>query len=168
MARKKPNTNFRLGLDRAELIEAAQMFGKKLKTAKKDSTKRLEEYLVNKLGGKGTKVPTFNKTEKQDVIDHTKTYGLLDGIDLVRYRLERANSGRRDESNYLRLSIRRSFHAFYTGAITDEHLNEIVGRMSHLDHYQMLDGLYHGKPYVTEILREYGDELKEADEKQKE
>ena len=111
MARRK-NTNFRLGLNRAELIEAAQLFGKKLSVAKKDSTKRLEEYLMNKIGGRGSKVPDLTKQQRKEIQEATRQYGLEEGLHLLAYRVRKI-TGMGNEQNFLRLSIARSFAAFY-------------------------------------------------------
>lgn len=161
MARRK-NTNFRLGLNRAELIEAAQMFGKKLSVAKKDSTRRLEEYLINKLGGRGTKVPDFTEQQRKEIREATRQYGLEEGLHLLGYRV-RKMTGQSDEQNFLRLSIARSFSAFYEGGIRKEHIDELMKRMPKLERDRVISGVTNLDPYYVELFEEYAEELRERE-----
>ena len=100
-------------MNRQELIEAAQLFGKKLSVAKKDSTKRLEEYIINKIGGRGTKVPDFTEQQRKEVREATRQYGLEEGLHLLGYRV-RKMTGQSNEQNFLRLSIARVLPRFMT------------------------------------------------------
>lgn len=157
MARKR-NTNFRLGLGRQELIEAAQLFGKKLSTAKKDSTKRLEEYITNKLGGRGTKVPDFTEREKRDIKDSVKTFGLQDALHLASYRIGRI-TGNQDETNYLRLTIGRAFQPYFDGGIRKEHIDELMRRLPNLDRGELISGVTRHEPYYQQMFMDYAEEL---------
>lgn len=157
MARKR-NTNFRLGLNRLELIEAAQLFGKSEKTAKKDSTKRLEEYLVNKFGGRGFKVPQFTQQELRDIRDATQNYGLHDSLDLINRRIKRM-SGNHDEENYLRLTIAREFSGYYDGIITKRMVDELLARLPLADRNETISGLKNHEIQYQMIFEEYIEEL---------
>jgi hypothetical protein len=157
MARKK-NTNFRLGLNRQELIEAAQLFGKKLSVAKKDSTKRLEEYITHKLGGRGTKVPDFTEREKRDIRDSAKTFGLQDALHLAAYRIGKI-TGKQDETNYLRLSLGRAFQAYYDGGVKKEHIDELMRRLPNLDRGELISGVSRHEPYYQQLFMDYAEEL---------
>ena len=64
------------------------MFGKSERTAKKDSTKRLEEYVVNKLAGRGAKVPQFRPEEKREIQQAVQKGGIMAGINLAAYRVK--------------------------------------------------------------------------------
>src|SRR5690554_1792376 len=114
MAKRRKNLNFRLGLNRQELIEGAQLFGMSEKSAKKSNTKRLEQFLTTKLGGRGTKVPTFSDVQKRDIRDSANSFGIQDALHMVSYRINKL-TGNQDETNYLRLSIGRAFGAYYDG-----------------------------------------------------
>lgn len=156
------NTNFRLGLDRQELIEASQMFGKSAKTASKDSTKKLESYLTNKLGGRGTKVPDFSEKEKRDIKDASKTFGLQDGMHLLSYRIGKV-TGSQDESNFLRLTIARAFTPYYEGGITKKHIDTLMSRMPNMNRSELISGVTRHEPYYQEIFTEYAEELEELE-----
>lgn len=160
MARKKRyiNTNFRLGLNRQELIEAAQMFGKKLSVAKKDSTKRLEEYIINKIGGRGTKVPDFTEQQRKEVREATRHYGLEEGLHLLGYRV-RKMTGQSNEQNFLRLSIARSFAAFYDKGVRKEHIDELMIRIPNLERDRIISGVTNLEPYYVDLFAEYAEEL---------
>ena len=95
---KKRNTNFRLGLNRQELIESVQLFGKSAKSAKKANTKSLEQFLTTKLGGRGTKVPTFSEVQKRDIKDSAANFGIQDALHMVSYRIGKL-TGNQDENN---------------------------------------------------------------------
>lgn len=155
---KKTNTNFRLGLSRKELIESSQLFGKSLKTASKDSTKRLEEYVTNKLGGRGTKVPDFTEKEKRDIKDSAQSFGLQDGLHLLSYRIGKV-TGNRDETNYLRLSIGRAFTPYYEGGIKKEHIDEIIKRLPALQRSELISGVSRHEPYYQQLFLDYAEEL---------
>jgi len=158
MARSK-NTNFRLGLNRAELIEAAQLFGKKLSVAKKDSTRRLEEYLINKIGGRGMKVPDFTEQQKKEIREATRHYGLEEGLHLLGYRVRKI-TGQSNEQNFLRMSIARSFSAFYDGGIRKEHIDELLTRMPKLERDRVISGVTNLEPYYVDLFEEYAEELR--------
>lgn len=158
MARRK-NTNFRLGLSRAELIEAAQMFGKKLSVAKKDSTKRLEEYIMNKIGGRGSKVPDFTEQQRKEIREATRQYGLEEGLHLLGYRVRKL-TGQSDEQNFLRLSIARSFSAFVDGGVRKEHIDELMARMPKLERDRVISGVTNLEPYYVDLFEEYAEELR--------
>jgi hypothetical protein len=160
---KKINTNFRLGLNRQELIEAAQLFGKSLKTAKKDSTKRLEEYLTNKLGGKGTKVPTFSDQQKRDVRDSANAFGLQDALHMVSYRIGKL-TGNQDETNYLRLSVGRAFQAYYDGGVRSEHIDALIARMPMGDKNEIISGVSRHDSYYQQLFLDYAEELQAQEE----
>lgn len=164
MARKKRyiNTNFRLGLNRAELIEAAQMFGKKLSVAKKDSTKRLEEYVMNKIGGRGSKIPDFTEQQKKEVREATRHFGLEEGLHLLGYRVRRI-TGQSNEQNFLRLSIARSFSAFIDGGVRKEHIDELMTRIPKLERDRVISGVMNLEPYYVELFEQYADELSERE-----
>lgn len=164
MARKKRhiNTNFRLGLNRAELIEAAQMFGKKLSVAKKDSTKRLEEYVMNKIGGRGSKIPDFTEQQKKEVREATRHYGLEEGLHLLGYRVRKI-TGQSNEQNFLRLSIARSFAAFYDRGVRKEHIDELMIRIPKLERDRIISGVMNLEPYYVDLFEEYADELAERE-----
>lgn len=160
MARKKRyiNTNFRLGLNRPELIEAAQLFGKKLSVAKKDSTKRLEEYLMNKIGGRGSKVPDFTEQQRKEIREATRQYGLEEGLHLLVYRVRKI-TGMSNEQNFLRLSIARSFAAFYGKPVRKEHIDELMTRIPKLERDHIISGVMNLEPYYVELFDEYAEEL---------
>ena len=164
MARKKghSNTNFRLGLNRAELIEAAQMFGKKLSVAKKDSTKRLEEYIMNKIGGRGSKIPDFTEQQKKEVREATRHYGLEEGLHLLGYRVRKI-TGQSNEQNFLRLSIARSFAAFYDKGVRKEHIDELMTRIPKLERDRIISGVMNLEPYYVDLFEEYAEELAERE-----
>lgn len=163
MAKKKVNTNFRLGLNRQELIEAAQLYGKKLSTAKKDSTKRLEEYVMNKIGGRGSKVPEFSERERREIRQSASDYGILDALKLITYRNEKI-SGMRDDSNFLRLTISRGFSLFYDGMVTSQHIDELISRLPQLGATQVDSDMINISPYYQQLFEDYAEELEEEKE----
>lgn len=155
---RKINTNFRLGLNRQQLIEAAKLFGKKESVARKDSTKRLEEYIVNKFGGRGTKVPTFTEREKSEIRESAKIYGLQDGLHLLSYRIGKV-TGRQDENNYLRLSIGRAFSAYYEGGVKKEHIDELISRIPPMQRDEIISGVSRHDPFYQDLFMSYAEEL---------
>lgn len=157
--RRYINTNFRLGLNRQELIEAAQLYGKKLSVAKKDSTKRLEEYLVNKLAGRGSKVPQFNPEQKREIRQAVEKGGVMSGVQLTAYRIKVA-TGTNDRNAYLRLSIGEAFAAFYDKGIRSEHIDELMSRMPSPDDYDNIAGIYEMDLQYVEIFETYAEELR--------
>lgn len=163
---KKANDNFRLGLNRKELIEASQLFGKKLSTAKKDSTKRLEQYITTQLGGRGTKVPTFNDRQKDDVKSASNSFGLQDALHMVSYRIGRL-TGNQDENNYLRLTIGRAFNAYYEGQVTSNILDELLSRIDTSDRNEVVSGVSKHDYYYQQIFMDYSRELEDKEQAKK-
>lgn len=145
-------------MNRAELIEASQLFGKSLKTASKDSTKRLEEYITNKLGGRGTKVPTFTEQQKRDVRSAADTYGLSDALHLTAYRIWKT-TGEQDELNYLRVTIARSFEPYFEGGVRKEHVDELMRRLPALERNELISGVSNLAPYYSQLFEDYAEEL---------
>lgn len=95
----KKNTNFRLGLDRKRLIEATIYYGKSEKTAKKENTRRLEQYLMNRIAIKGTPFPELSAADKRDIRDNAEAWGTMDALKRLTYRVEKL-TGTRDEENF--------------------------------------------------------------------
>lgn len=162
MAKKTPNKNFRLGLDRSQLIQAAQMFGKSEKTAKKDSTKRLEEYLTRRLSGdKKAKVPTFNERQVSNIQQNAKDFGFLDAVHSAAYHIRKA-TGSQDENNFLRLTIARNFAPFYNGTVTNDILDELVNEVEGSgSKNEIISGIIKNDFYYTALFSEYADKLEQ-------
>jgi hypothetical protein len=163
MAKKPANTNFRLGLNRQELIAAAQQFGKSEKTAKKDSTKRLESYLTNKWAGKGAKVPTLTDKQKRDVRDSINNYGIQEGIHLAGYQV-RKQSGTENENNWLRTSVARSFASYYDKLVTSDIIDELISRMPMGQRQEVISGVTNHDTYYQNIFIDYAEELEKKEE----
>lgn len=134
------------------------MFGKSAKVAKKDSTRRLEEYLVNKIAGRGSKVPNFSEQQKREIKRASEQFGLQEGLHLMGYRVRKA-TGREDENNFLRLSIARGFAAFYDGGVKREHIDELISRLPALERYDLIAGVTRLDPYFVDVFEEYAEEL---------
>lgn len=135
------------------------MFGKSERTAKKDSTKRLEEYVVNKLAGRGAKVPQFRPEEKREIQQAVQKGGIMAGINLAAYRVKVA-TGTDSKSAFLRLSVMETFSAFYDGAITSQHVNELMSRLPGLDDYDNIRGIYYMELEYVELFESYAEELR--------
>lgn len=148
-----------MGLNRQELIEAAQLYGKKLSVAKKDSTKRLEEYLVNKLAGRGAKVPQFKAEERREIKEAVRKGGLMSGLQLAAYRIKVA-TGSDSQNAYLRLSVAEAFSAFYEGAVRSEHIDELMKRLPSVDDYANIAGIYEMDLEYIELFESYAEELR--------
>lgn len=158
MAKKTPNTNFRLGLNRSELIAAAQQFGKSAKTAKRDSTKRLEQYLTNKFAGRGTKVPDFPEQHKKDVRTSMQEFGLQETLNVVAYKMGKI-TGKQDEKNYLRLTVARAFSAYTDAGITSKNIDELIARLPKGERSEIISGLRKHEGYYQQIFLDYADEV---------
>lgn len=150
----------RLGLNRQELIQSATLFGKSEKAAKRSSTERLEQFLTNKLGGKGTKIPEFTDRQKRDISDSSKDFGIQDALHMVSYRIGRL-TGNQDESNYLRLTIGRAFNAYYEGQVTSRMLDELMSRIDTSDRNEVISGVSKHDYYYQEIFDDYARELEQ-------
>lgn len=164
------NTNFRLGLDRKQLIEAAKIFGRTEQSAKKASTKTLEQYVVNQVSGKkGTPIPEFSEQRKKDISKSARDFGIHDAVHSISYHTRRA-SGNQDETNYLRLTIGRAFRGFIGGLVTNEMIDELVIRLDYGTVNEIISGLEGGENsyYYLSILEDYADELKEKERKRNE
>lgn len=159
---KKINTNFRLGLNRQELIEAAQLFGKSEKSARKSNTKRLEQFITTKLGGKGTKVPTFTDVQKRDIKDSASSFGVQDALHMLSYRIGKV-TGNQDESNYMRLTIGRAFAAYYDKGVTSAHIDELLSRIPMGNRQELISGVSRHDPYYQNIFLDYAEELEEKE-----
>ena len=161
---RKTNTDFRLGLNRQELIEAVQLFGKSEKSAKKSNTKRLEQFITTKLGGKGTKVPNFTEVQKRDIKDSAKSFGIQDALHMVSYRIGKT-TGNQDESNYMRLTIARAFGAYYDKGVTSAHVDELMSRIPMGNRQEIISGVSRHDPYYQNIFLDYIEELEESETK---
>lgn len=166
MANKR-NTNFRLGLNRQELIESVQLFGKSAKSAKKANTKSLEQFLTTKLGGRGTKVPTFSEVQKRDIKDSAANFGIQDALHMVSYRIGKL-TGNQDENNYLRLSIGRAFGAYYDKGVTSKHIDDLISMLPMGNRSEIISGVERHEPSYQNIFLDYIEELEEAENKNNE
>lgn len=162
---KKTNTDFRLGLNRQELIKAAQLFGKSEKSVRKSNTKSLEQFLTSQLGGKGTKVPTFSDMQKRDIKDSTKSFGLTEGLHMVSSRIRKA-TGSHNESNFMRLTIGNAMRAYTDEQITNEHISEVISRLPNGDKSEIVSGVSNHEPYYQNIILDYLEELEEQKTKE--
>lgn len=141
------------------MIQAAQLYGKKLSVAKKDSTKRLEEYLVNKLAGRGSKVPQFSPEQKREIRQAVEKGGLMSGLQLAAYRIKVA-TGSDSQNAYLRLSVAEAFGAFYEGVVRSEHIDELMKRLPSVDDYENIAGIYEMDLEYIELFESYAEELR--------
>lgn len=154
---KKINTNFRLGLDRQQLIQAAQQFGKSEKSAKKSNTKRLEQFIATKLGGKGTKVPEFSDMQKRDIRDSTKSYGLQEGLHMVSSRIRKV-TGSHDENNFLRLTVGNAISAYTDENVTSQDISEVISLIGNGDKSEIISGVTRHDAYYQNIILDYLEE----------
>lgn len=164
------NSNFRLGLDRKQLIEAAKIFGRTEQSAKKASTKTLEQYIINQVSGKkGTPIPEFSERRRKDISNNVRDYGIHDAVHSISYHTKRS-SGNQDETNYLRLTIGRAFRGFIGGIVTNEMIDELVIRLDFGTINEIISGLEGGENsyYYLSILEDYAEELKEEERKRNE
>lgn len=157
------NTNFRLGLDRKQLIEAAKVFGRAEKSAKKASTKTLEQYIINQVSGKkGTKVPDFNERRKKDISSNARDFGIHDALHSVSYHTKKA-TGSQDNNNYLRLTIARAFRGFYNGLVTNDMIDELMVRIGEGNVNEVISGVENGDYYYVSTFEDYAEELEQED-----
>lgn len=156
------NTDFRLGLSRSELIEAAQLFGKTDKGARKSNTKRLEQFITTKLAGKGTKVPNFTEQQRRDIQDSAKSFGVQDALHMVSYRIAKV-TGNQDETNYMRLTIGRAFGAYYDKGVTAKHIDELMSRIPMGNRNEIVSGVSRHEPYYQNLFLDYAEELEEEE-----
>lgn len=157
MGKKKPNTNFRLGLNRQELVQAAQRLGKSEKSAKKANTKSLEQYLTSQLGGRGTKVPLFSEMQKRDIRDSTKSYGLLEGLHMVSSRIRKV-TGSHNEDNFLRLTVGAAISAYTDEQVTTEDISEVISRLGTGEKSEIISGTTKHDFYYQSIILDYLEE----------
>lgn len=163
----KPPREQRLGLNRKQLQEGAKILGMSDKNANKASQARLEEFITRQLGGKGTEVPAFNDRQLRDVRKSAKEYGVADAIELTHSRIKKL-TGKSDDNNYLRLTIRRTFQAFVDRPVTNEDIDHLIGEMEHLDYYAQISGIYNMDTYIVDIYNQYADELEEEKQQEEE
>jgi hypothetical protein len=156
----KQNTDFRLGLNRQQLVDAAQLFGKSDRSAKKSNTKRLEQFVTTKLAGKGTKVPSFTEQQKRDIHDSAKSFGVTDALHMVSYRIGKV-TGNQDETNYMRLTIGRAFQAYYDKGVTSANIDELMSRIPMSNRNEIVSGVSRHEPYYQNLFIDYANELEE-------
>lgn len=159
---KQNNNDFRLGLNRQELIAASQLFGKSEKGAKKSNTKRLEQFITTKLAGKGTKVPSFTEQQRRDIKDAASSYGVHDALHMVSYRIAKV-TGNQDENNYLRLTIGRAFGAYYDKGVTSKDIDELMSRIPMSNRNEIVSGVSRHEPYYQNLFLDYAAELEEKE-----
>lgn len=158
----KKNTNFRLGLDRQQLIEAAQIYGKSEQSSKKSNTANLEKFVVKQIVGKGAKFPELSASDKRDVKDNADAWGTRDALKRLTYRVDKIN-GARDEENFLRLTLTDGFSLYYDGTVRREHIDELISRLPRLEATQVDSDMINISPYYRNLFIEYAEELEEAD-----
>lgn len=160
MARKR-NSNFRLGLDRKQLIETAILYGKSEKSAKKSNTANLERFAMRQILGKGYTFPELSEKDKREVKETANAWGVRDALKRLSYRAEKL-TGRKDDENFLRLSIHDGFSLYYDGSITKAHIDELERRVnsSTVD----MSGLIKISPYYQNLFIEYAEELEEMEQ----
>lgn len=159
---KKTNQEFKLGLTRAQLIEAAQFYDKPLKSAKKASTKTLEQFIIRNIAGKGVKVPSFNERELKDLKRSSTRYGTMDTLKLLTYRMDKI-AGERDERNFLRLTVARNLALFYDGKIESHHIDEFIRKLPLLYGTQVDSDFIDARGSYHALFSEYAEELRERD-----
>lgn len=163
--RIKRNTNFRLGLNRQQLIEAATTYGKDIKSAKKANTKTLENFVIKELTGKkkrGQKFPELSPEDKRYIHSNANAWGVYDALKHLTYKVEKL-SGLRNENNFLRLTITDSFSLFYDGAVRPHHVDEIISRLPQLENTQVDSDMINISPYYRNLYIDYADELEERE-----
>lgn len=164
MARKK-NTNFRLGLDRKQLIEASIIYGKNEKSAKKANTKTLENFVVKQLTGKkkrGQKFPELSPMDRREINSNAKAWGVRDSLKQLTYKVEKL-SGLRNEENFLRLTINDGFSLYYDGIVKPSHIDELISRLPQLESTQVDSDMINISPYYRNLFIDYADELEEQE-----
>lgn len=114
---------------------------------------------MNKIGGRGSKVPDFTEQQKKEIREATRQYGLEEGLHLLGYRVRKI-TGQSNEQNFLRLSIARSFSAFVDGGVRKEHIDELMARMPKLERDRVISGVTNLEPYYVDLFEEYAEELR--------
>lgn len=155
---KQNNTDFRLGLNRQELIAASQLFGKNDASARKSNTKRLEQFITTKLAGKGIKVPSFTEQQRRDIKDSAKSFGVQDALHMVSYRIGKV-TGNQDETNYMRLTIGRAFAAYTDKGVTRKDIDELMSRIPMGNRNEIVSGVSRHEPYYQNLFLDYAEEL---------
>lgn len=163
---RKRNSNFRLGLDRKQLIEASIVYGKNEKSAKKSNTVNLEKFIIKQIMGKGSPFPELSPSDKRDVKDNADAWGVRDALKRLTYRAEKL-SGTRDEENFLRLTMTDGFSLYYDGSITRSHIDELISRLPRLEGTQVDSDMINITPYYRNLFIDYAEELEEKDEQDK-
>lgn len=163
---RKRNTNFRLGLDRKQLIEAAIIYGKSEKSAKKSNTANLEKFITTKILGKGSKIPELSVADKRDVKENAQAWGVKDGLKRLTYRAEKL-SGLRNETNFLTLTVTDGLSLFYDGTLTREIIDEMISILEQAGTTKVNSDLINISPHYREMYIDFVDELIERDEKKK-
>lgn len=165
MLAKKTNTDFRIGLTRQRLIEAAQIYGKSEKSSKKANTKSLENFIIKRLVTKGTAFPNLSPADKRDIKDNADAWGTKDALKRLTYRVEKL-SGTRDEENFLRLTMSDNFSLYYDGIVKSEHVDELISRLPRLESTQVDSDMINISPYYRNLFIDYADELEEKEREQ--
>lgn len=161
---RKTNTDFRLALNRQELIAASQLFGKSEKSAKKSNTKNLEKFVTKHLAGKSIPVPQLSDMQKRDIKDSTKDFGLHEGLHMLSYRIKKI-TGNHDETNYLRLTLARHFTSYYDELVTNENIDYLISKLPMLTKDELVSGVEKHDLYYQNLFVDYADELKREKEK---
>lgn len=159
--RKSKDTIFELGLTRQQLVDAAIALGKTEKQAKKTNTKRLQSLITSNITGlKGKKnvLPSFSDREKRDIQKSATEWGIKDALKILTYRMDKL-TGSRDETNFLRLTISRSFELFYDGNVTSAHIDELISRLPQLSSTQVDSDMINISPYYQNLYEDYAAEL---------
>lgn len=160
----KKNTNFRLGLNRQQLIEAAQIYGKADKSAKKANTKTLENFVVKQIVGKSGAFPELSQADKRDVRDNAEAWGTRDALKRLTYRVDKIN-GARNEENFLRLTLTDGFSLYYDGTVRREHIDELISKLPMLEATQVDSDMINISPYYRNLFIDFAEELEERENK---
>jgi hypothetical protein len=159
----KKNKNFRLGLNRQQLIEASQIYGKTAKSAKKSNTVNLEKFIIKQISAKGTPFPELSIADKRDIRDNADAWGVRDALKRLTYRVDKL-TGARDEENFLRLTITDGFSLYYDGTIKREHIDELISRLPRLEQTQVDSDMINISPYYRNLFIDYAEELEEQEQ----
>jgi len=162
-SKRGKNTNFRLGLDRKMLVDAAVKLGKTEKSAKKSNTKALEKFITKTLTGTNAKVPEFNEMQKRDIKDRHKDYGLMSAVHLAAYRVRKI-TGEADDNSYLKVSVGTAFEGYYEGEITARDIEELISRIQGSNVKEIISGVERHESYYQNIMVDYAEELVKRDE----
>lgn len=158
----KKNTNFRLVLDRKQLIEAAQIYGKSEKSAKKSNTAALERFVLKKIAGKNASFPELTPADKREVKNYGDSWGTREALKRLTYRVDKIN-GARNEENFLRLTMTDGFSLYYNGTVRREHIDELISRLPQLEQTQVDSDMIEISPYYKNLFIDYAEELEERD-----